>query len=60
MYVVKLGTALGFGAPLKLFAYLIISGVFLTRLARSINKINLGEKTINIFIIPDYANRSAA
>lgn len=31
LYVLKLGAALGYQAPMKLFAYLIVSGLFLTR-----------------------------
>lgn len=46
LYVFKLGGALGFQAPSKLFIYLLISGIFLTYLRRPIGKMTVVEQQL--------------
>ena len=46
LYVWRLGGALGFQAPSRLFFYLLISGVFLTYLRRPIGKLTVTEQQL--------------
>ncbi|KAK6736903.1 hypothetical protein RB195_019537 [Necator americanus] len=46
LYVSRLGGALGWGAPLILFSYLLGSGVFLTYLRRPIGRLTVQEQTL--------------
>uniref|UniRef100_A0A1I7XQB6 ABC transmembrane type-1 domain-containing protein n=1 Tax=Heterorhabditis bacteriophora TaxID=37862 RepID=A0A1I7XQB6_HETBA len=46
LYVSRLGGALGFGAPVILFIYLIGSGIFLTYLRRPIGRLTVQEQAL--------------
>ena len=46
LYVWRLGGALGFQAPSRLFIYLLITGIFLTYLRRPIGKLTVIEQQL--------------
>lgn len=46
LYVGRIGGALGFSAPGRLFAYLLASGVFLTYLRRPVGKLTVVEQQL--------------